>query len=67
MKCMNSLQTGNIDLASTVGGKYLTIIRRRQGDYWCIFTETKSRRIFTIITEPEGNNCLSIISLEKHV
>jgi hypothetical protein len=40
----------------------LTIIRRRRGDYRRIKTETKSRFLFTIITEPEVNNCFSIIS-----
>jgi hypothetical protein len=41
-------------------GEYLTIIRRRRGDYRWIFTETKARWIFTVITEPEANNCFSI-------
>jgi hypothetical protein len=39
---------------------YLIIIRRRRSDYWRIFTETKSGWIFTVITEPEPNNCFSI-------
>ena len=42
--------------------QYLTIIRRRRGDYRWIKTETKSRFLFTIITEPEVSNCFSIIS-----
>jgi hypothetical protein len=37
-------------------------ISRRRGDYRWIKTETKSRFLFTIITEPEVNNCFSIIS-----
>jgi hypothetical protein len=41
---------------------YLTIIRRRRGDNRLIKTETKSRFLFTIITEPEVNNYFSMIS-----
>ena len=41
---------------------YLTIIRRRQSEYWWIFPETKSRGIFTNIHEPEVNNCFRIIT-----
>ena len=41
---------------------YLTIIRRRRSEYWWIFPETKSRRIFTNIHKPEANNCFSIIT-----
>ena len=39
--------------------RYLTIIRRRRGDYRGIFAGTKSR-YSPIITEPEANNCFSI-------
>ena len=35
----------------------LTIIRLRRGEYCRIIPETKSRRLFTIFTEPEANNC----------
>jgi len=35
-------------------GEYLTIIRRRRGEYCRIIPETKSRRLFTILTEAGG-------------
>ena len=42
---------------------YLTIIRRRRSEYYRIIPETKSRDYLTIFTEPEENNCFSIIVL----
>ena len=41
-----------------VGGEYLTIIRRRRGEY-CRIIDNIIRQYFT---EPEANNCFSIIS-----
>ena len=41
--------------------KYLTIIRRRRGDYREIFAPRRSPGEYSpIITEPEANNCFSI-------
>ena len=42
---------------------YLTISRRRRGDYKPIFTEVN---IQFEITKPEATNCFSIISLIKY-
>jgi hypothetical protein len=42
---------------------YLTIIRRRWGDYRGIFTPRRSRGEYSpIIIEPEANNCFSIVT-----